>query len=367
MSGIFDYLKWRGDIPMSAVPLGDADKLILAELSYIDFLCDAPTPIAKLCEDALKKIDILKESGAKLNIIHHKDDIKLLSELSVSERFRNLMIGHFHKQTDKKRESQFAAMTVYLPDDTVCVVFRGTDWSVVGWKEDFSMTYCDVLPAHELAVSYLKRIGGLHNGRIIVTGHSKGGNLAVYASAFCGEEISSRIVEVTSLDGPGFSENIINTPEYKAISEKVHTFMPKASVVATLFSRMGKFTVIESKAKGLMQHIPYNWCIEGAGFVAAAKRDGSGQLVEEALGSWIGSLTPDERRLFVDTVFSVFAKSDIEDLGDLLEGDNYRTLIRNYSSLDDTSKKMIGDTLARLKKCAKESLRELISEARRKK
>ncbi len=367
MSGIFDYLKWRGDILMSAVPLGDADKLILAELSYIDFLCDEPTPLGQLCEDVLRKIEILKESGARLGIIHHRDDIKLLEALAVSERFKGLKIGHCEKKTDKKRESQFAAMTVFLPDDTVCVVFRGTDWSVVGWKEDFNMTYCDVLPAHELAVSYIKRIGSLHSGKIVVTGHSKGGNLAVYASAFCGKDISDRISEVTSLDGPGFSENVINTPEYRAISEKVHTFMPKASVVATLFSRMGRFTVIESKATGLMQHIPYNWCIEGAGFVAAAKRDGSGQLVEEALGSWIASLTPDERRLFVDTVFSVFAKSDIEDLGDLLDGDNYRTFIKNYGSLDDSSKKMISDTLARLRKCAKESLRELILEARRKK
>ncbi len=366
MSGIFDYLKWRGDIPMSAVPLGDADKLILSELSYVEFTNDAPIQLGELCSEMLKKIEVIKESRAPFKLVHHKNDIRLLAELSVSPRFKELRLGHVEKYTDKKNESQFAAMTVYLPNDTVCCVFRGTDWSLVGWKEDFNMTYCDVLPAHERAVEYMKRIGYIHDGKIITTGHSKGGNLAIYASAFCGGEISGRIIDITSLDGPGFSEKLINTPEYKAIADKVHTYMPKASIVGTLFSRMGKFTVIESKARGFMQHIPYNWSIEGPGFVAAAKRDGSGQLVEDALNDWINSLTADERKLFVDTVFSVFAKSDIDELGDLLDGENHRAIIKNYNKLDDDSKKMISDMLVKLRECAKVSLRELISEAKRK-
>ena len=366
MAGIFDYLRWRGDIPMSAVPICDADKLILSELVYVEFTNDAPTPIGELCEMMLKKIEVVRESGAKFSLVHHKRDIKLLEMLSKSERFRDLRLGHVEKYTDKKAESQFAAMTVYLPDDTAACVFRGTDWSIVGWKEDFNMTYCDVLPAQSRAVAYLKRIGTIHDGRIITMGHSKGGNLAVYSSAFCGGEIARRITDITNLDGPGFSEKTVTSPEYKAIEDKIRTFMPKASVVGAIFARMGKFTVVESKATGIMQHIPYNWSIEGAGFVIAAKRDGSGQLAEDALNDWIKSLTTDERRLFVDTLYSVFASTDIDELGDLLDGGNYRTLIKNYNSLDEDSKKMIGDILLKLRNCAKTSLLELISEARKK-
>ncbi len=366
MANIFDYLKWRGDIPMTAVPFTVADRLILAELSYVEFANDGPLPIGDLCRDMLKKIDIIKQSGAKMSLIHHKQDLKLMEALIESPRFSGLLLGHCEKRTDKGREEQFAAMTVYLPNDTAACVFRGTDWSLVGWKEDFNMAYCDVLPAQESAVAYLNRIGNIHDGKIVTLGHSKGGNLAVYASAFCNEEVSKRIVDVTSLDGPGFCDRVLNSPEYRFLSDKVHTYIPKASIVGTLLSRMGKFSIIESKGTGVIQHVPYNWQIMGADFVIAAKRDGSGQLVEDALNDWIKSMTADERRTFIDTVWSVLSATDMDELGDLLDGDNYRAIQKKYKNLSDEERKLISEALNKLRESAKASLHELLKESRKK-
>lgn len=366
MTNVFDYLKWRGDITMSAVPLCDADKLVLSELCYVEFTNDGPEPLGKLCREMLKKIEVIKESGAKLKLIHHKLDIKLMEALVDCPRFCDLLIAHCEKRTDKNREEQFAAMTVYLPRDTAAVVFRGTDWSLVGWKEDFNMAYCDVLPAQESAVRYLNRIGNLHDGRIVTMGHSKGGNLAVYASAFCNEDVSRRIAEITSLDGPGFSEKTLNSYEYRRIENKVQTYMPKASIVGSLFARLGKFSIIESKGAGVLQHVLFNWAIEGPGFVVAARRDGSGQLVEGALNDWINSLEPEQRRTFIDTVWSVIASADIDDFGDLLDGESYRVIQKNFKNLSEEQRSMISETLTRLRECAKGSLHELIRESRKK-
>lgn len=228
------------------------------------------------------------------------------------------------------------------------------------------MAYCDVLPAQETAVSYLNRIGNLHDGRIVTLGHSKGGNLAVYASAFCESEVRGRITDVTSLDGPGFNERVMSSDEYRKISRKVRTFIPKASIVGTLFSRMGEFSIIESKGAGLMQHIPYNWEIMAADFVVAAKRDGTGQLVEGAIAEWINSMTADERRTFIDTAWSVLSSADIDEFTELFESGNYRTVQKNYKKLSEEQHKLIGEAMTKLRDSAKSSLRELLKEARKK-
>lgn len=364
MAGIFDYLKWRGDILMSAVPLTDADRLILSELSYIDFGNEEPKPLAQLCTEMLHKIEVIRKSGARMKLLHHKQDEELMRVLSQSPRFRELMIGHCESRISREREEQFAAMTVYLPDNSAACVFRGTDWSLVGWKEDFNMSYCEALPAQLSAVRYLARIGAVHGGELRVMGHSKGGNLAVYAAAFAPADIASRVVDITSLDGPGFCEVVMDSPEYAAIADKVRTFMPKASIVGVLFSRTGRFTVIESRASGVMQHIPYNWEIMGAGFITASEQDGSSQLVEDTLNDWIRTMTPKERKKFIDTVWSVLADLKIDEFYELLDGKNARAIIKNYAALDEEARTLIGETLAKLRTCAKASLRELISAGR---
>ncbi len=367
MPGIFDCLKWRGDIPMTAVPLCDADRLILSELAYIDFAVTEPRPLGELCLEMLKKIEVIRESGAKMNLLHHKLDEKLLSMIPESERFRGLAVGQCESRTSKEREEQFGAMTVILPDGGVVCVFRGTDWSLVGWKEDFNMSYSEALPAQLSAVAYLNKIGGIYNGPIHVTGHSKGGNLAVYSAAFANPSVRDRVVDVASMDGPGFCEAVMESAEYAAVSGKVRTFMPKASIVGVLFSRTGRFTVIESRASGVMQHIPYNWEIMADGFVTASEQDGSSQLVEDAMNQWIRAMSVEDRRKFIDTAWSVLADLKIDEFSELLEGKNVKAVFKNYAALDEDSRKLLSETMAKLRECAKGSLRELYGAARKKK
>lgn len=366
MAGIFDYLKWRGDISLSQVPLTDADRLILAELAYVDLVAEEPIPLADICVNALKRQTVISDSGSSHSLFHFKKDEKLLRELIKSPRFCEINIGYFESQYSKKREEQFAAMTAFLPDGRAAVVFRGTDWSLVGWKEDLNLAYSNELPAQKSAAEYLVKIAKMHGGDIYVTGHSKGGNLAVYAAALAPEDIASRIIDVTSLDGPGFGESFMESSEYIRIKDRVRTYMPSASIVGAILSRTGKFSVIKSRSTGFAQHMPYNWEIMGGGFITDAQRDGTTQLAEVALNEWISSLSPDERKRFIDTVWSVFSNVGVEELADLFDGKNTRAIIKNYNSMDEESREYISQTLAKLRECMKVSFRELITETKKK-
>ena len=366
MAGIFDYLKWRGDLSFCAVALSDADRLIFSELSYIDLGAGEPELMPELCRKALKKQEIIKNSGSRQTLLHHKQDEKLLDILSKTPRYADVKIGFCESKTNKKREEQFGAMTVFLPDSSLLIVFRGTDWSLVGWKEDFNMAYSDDVPARKSALDYLVRVASVHDGKLHLTGHSKGGNLAIYAAIYAPAEISKRILDVTSLDGPGFSESLISSSEYAAMQDRIQTFMPSASIVGTLFSHTGKFAIIKSRGRGVMQHVLYNWEIMGGGFVTSAVRDGTSQLIETTLNDWLAGIPVDDRRKFIDTVWSVIAELGIDELGELLDGKNARAIIKNYHSLDEEARTLISDILTKLRESAKTSLADLISQAKKK-
>ena len=361
MADVFEYFPWRGDLSMQAAPFCDVDRLLLCELAYVDFDADVPRMLPKLCGEVLEKYAKLP-SQQKKKFFHLKQDERLLRELSASPRFGNCQVASCVSRFDPKAEQQFAAMTVLLPDDTAAVVFRGTDWSLIGWKEDINMAYCDLLPSQESAVEYLRMIGEKYKFPLRIMGHSKGGNLSIFASSFSGEEIASRILEVTSLDGPGFGETVLASAGYQRIADRVRTILPRSSIVGALFTRTGKFSVVESKATPLTQHITYYWEIMGGNFVTVAERDGTSQLLESAVNEWIRSLEPAQRKKFIDTVWSLLASTDITELGELLDGKNAMTVIKNYQTLDEESKRLIGETLSRLRDCTKDSLRELINQ-----
>ncbi len=364
MSGIFDYLKWRGDIPMLQVPLCDADRLILSELSYIDYFTEEPVTVAEFCRLALKKLSVLRENGIKTGVLHHARDEKLLSELMKAERFSTLLIGHSEEKINKNIEEQFAAVTVIFPSGSIAVVFRGTDWSAVGWKEDFNMAFSRELPAQHSAVMYLERIAQKYDGSISVFGHSKGGNLAVYASAMCDPAVRRRITDVTSLDGPGFTDSFFESEGYREISPRVTTFMPKSSIVAAFFTASGKFTVIKSKVAGLLSHIPYNWEIIGGGFVST-ERDITTAHISTALNEWIASLTVEERRKFINVLWSLVEKADVNELQDLFLGRNTVAILNGYRQLDDASKRMVRETLDKLRELAKGYLRDVLTHSKK--
>ncbi|MBQ5777271.1 MAG: DUF2974 domain-containing protein, partial [Oscillospiraceae bacterium] len=242
MADCFDYLEWRGDIPFAVSGINEIDGMILSRFAYSPFELVASGGKMTIGEASEKLLEIEDLERYLVS----KRDKELLSALPGADRFSDLVFFGYENIMDKESETQFSAVTVKLSPGLYYVAFRGTDDTFVGWKENFNMSFTFPVPAQALAVQYLEKIARRVHGKIICGGHSKGGNLAVYAAAFCKKSVQNRIAAVENFDGPGFDARVLSDPGYVAIRERVRTFVPKSSVVGMLLSHEEEYTIVDS-------------------------------------------------------------------------------------------------------------------------
>ena len=261
MANIFDYLIWRGDLPLSVSPFNEVDGAVFARLSYLPFElimpCDSPVSVT-IADAAAALISLnIKKPGS----LRKENDAKLLEMLLNSRRFRDIELFGYSHLFDAATQTQFSAVTFRPSKNKLYVFFRGTDSTLVGWKEDFNMCFVCPVPAQSNAVDYLNRIAASNGGDITVGGHSKGGNLAVYASAFCEQAARRRITHIYNYDGPGFTEDVLNSDSYKSICVLVNTFVPQSSVVGMLLGHEEKYTIIHSTESGILKRSTTAACL----------------------------------------------------------------------------------------------------------
>ena len=354
MNNILDYIKWRGDLLMEKVPFCDVDALILSQLVYTrltDIVSEdfdgEPVTIGAAGRIALAEPERLKQD--------EDDDLwKLAVE---SARFKDLVLTGHIDHFDIESEKQFSAVTVLLPDGKAAIVYRGTDLTIVGWKEDFNMSFADFVPAQEEAVNYLNAAAkALADREFYVCGHSKGGNLAVYGSAFCQADIRHRILQVRNFDGPGFSQENIEKPGMRAILPKTRTFLPQSSVVGMLLEHEEEFTVIHSKSIGLMQHDLYTWEIMGGGFVVEEETTDSSQFIDKALKQWLQNMPKEKREGFVETVFSILDDCDAVTLKELFSKRNALTVMKNLTGMEAGERELIQEGMHILRRSVRKTL-----------
>ncbi len=348
MTDIFDYLDWRGDLSFEADKLNEADGAVLARFSYVPFeyLPDPP-------RDGFRTIEELAREALGNPAFDGKwkfRDEELMAALAPSVRYGKLEAGLFEERFDEKIETQFSAITVKLSEGLYFVVFRGTDNTVVGWKEDLNMSYLCPIPGQLLAVEYLRRVAERLDGRLILGGHSKGGNLAVFAGAFCGEEIQGRIDAVYNYDGPGFFEDILKSPGYQAICPKIHTFIPQSSVVGMLLDHGESSAVVHSGESGLHQHDLYSWEIRGPRFVHLGTITGGSRFVDMALKGWIAEMTPEQFEQVAGAVYTVMEETNAHTLHEMRENwmDTAVSMIRSVGNMDENTRRVAIESIKML-------------------
>ncbi len=306
MSNILDYLYWRGDLPLSVSPFNDVDNLILSQASYIQPECAGVTfgcyTVRDFAEAVLK-------CDAAFGTMSLENNRRMLELMAGGERFSDAVVCRYAHAVDRESEKQFAAMTFLLSDGIPYIAFRGTDNTMIGWKEDFNMAYLPVVPAQKAALEYLIQEAGEHPGPLRVGGHSKGGNLAVYAAACAPQDIQERIVSIYSNDGPGMSDDCFCSEGYGRIAGKIHSIIPDFSIVGMLLREHAGYKVARSSATGLMQHDPFTWEAARDGFVLAEGLSPSSQRLDETLDAWMAGVTPTEREELVECLFSVFGEA----------------------------------------------------------
>ena len=321
MANILEYLDWRGDIPFSVSPFNEVDNLILAEICYTDFEgVMTQDDTLSIVEAARLYFEIHTEEEVVNRDLFFKLAPIILKKASESERFKDVMLKNYINLISVTREEQYSAVTFVLPGDMIYVAFRGTDNTIVGWKEDFNLFFMNETAGQKRAVEYINYYFKDDPRSLMFGGHSKGGNFAVYAAAFCDRDIQDRIVNVYSNDGPGFREEIIKKRGYKRILPRVTSILPEESLVGVMLSNRYENKIIKADAKGIGQHDPMTWQVYGKGFVEADKRTEVSRVVDNTMMKWLSEMSDEDRAVFTDSIFSTLDTTGARTLGELSEG-----------------------------------------------
>ena len=327
MADMLDYLDWFGDIPLAEVPFNEVDNAILSQLAY----CAVEGVVPTVEEGGAIS---MAEADARYRQLHDKESIYgsagvispytalLPGRLGNCTRFCDAQLSCLYSHLDAATAEQFCAFHIALDDGSTYVAFRGTDDTLVGWREDFEMTY-GVVTSQRSAVDYLNSTCASGSGPLLVGGHSKGGNLAIYGAALCEAPIQNRITHVWNNDGPGFDQGILPAEKLATIQGRISTFVPVFDVVGQLLSVTQDAKIVESDATGIMQHSAMSWQVMGTQFVAADPQEllPAAVSLNQAFDRWLSETTEQERKHVFTAFFDALAAIPVTTLSDLMSGD----------------------------------------------
>lgn len=321
MTNTFDYLDWRGDLSFSASPFCEVDMFICSQLSTPDYSGIVPKegrPVP-LCDVAEKYFSCHTEDVGSLGVLQSTSVLPMLRALAGTERYRNARLCGPENIVDLENEEQFCAVTVLLPDGTMCVSFRGTDDTIIAWKEDFNLATKPIVPAQIDARKYLVNAASAHRGKIRVCGHSKGGNLAVFAAASVPKRVRNRILQVVSFDGPGFSDAFLSSPGYLEIKDRIVTVLSQNSLVGTLLSTAGSTEIVHSCKSGPMAHDGFSWEVKGTEFVKEEALSETSLSFDRLMDETLSGLSTEEKQAFVDELFGTLLATGAETITDFMK------------------------------------------------
>ena len=349
MPNVFDYLDWRGDITVSELPLGEIDSLILSLICYVDFEDIIPTDHAtsvQLLSAAKQYLRRHRGEQAYIGAIVPPSIVTLLAKAAKTKRFGNMRISGYVDIVDHENEAQFSAMTFHLGDGGICVAYRGTDDTLVGWKENFNMSFMETVPAQAAATKYLDDTARALSGGIYVSGHSKGGNLAVYASVKCHAAAKERIVQTYNNDGPGFNAAFIEGADYQYMKRKIRTLIPESSVVGLLLEHEETYEIVKSSQTGLLQHDATSWELMGGKFIYLDSLSEESMRLDKTLKSWLAEMDMSQRAEFVDAIYESLSSTNATTLTDI--STDKLKLIKAWGKLSDENKNVITKTVKTL-------------------
>lgn len=361
---VFDYLRWRGDLTFAQDPFNEVDNLILCIICYLNFrrfddLCSKDPASAIRIGDIYRRMTE-KDEQLGLSAMSY---LPLMEQAANTKRFADVALFASEYDYDESKEMQFEAISFLLPDQSVFVSYMGTDTTLIGWKENFNMSFLAAVPAQQRAAAYANEIARACPDRMLrIGGHSKGGNLAVWAAVHLEAAVRDRqLLAAYNNDGPGFRKGLLDTEEYHMVASRLYTFIPEASIVGMLLEHAEDYEVIESSNRALMQHEPLSWSVEGNHFVYLGQRSQLGQLSDDVLQGWIDSMTTQERREFTDALFEIIGgENKIRTLDELRSGGlaSQTALLRGYIGADEKKRKIINEIFRRLATDIREELKK---------
>ena len=343
MGIIFDYLDQVAYDSIYDTPFNELDMLMLTEITYLPFDQIVSNQIAPDCTCRL--FEAAEKLPQDLSMLVTKNRLKLLEKIASSTRFKNIKLMGYVNDIDPDVQKQFAAMIFKIKPDSYVLTFRGTDDSIIGWKEDFHMTYMDQVPAQKTAVNYLRKAMDALAGQFILTGHSKGGNLASYAASQIEPEYQERIQIIYSYDAPGLNHSVITSQGYQTISGKIKRYIPQGSIVGMMLETPKQAQIVKSTAiGGLAQHDTFTWQISDQTFVLLDNLNPDSLQVDKTLKNWVDSVSDEELKDFFDLFFGLILDAGISSINDLTKLENFNKILavfENANALTDEEREML--------------------------
>lgn len=344
MGNIIDYVEEYGKYSLLERPFNEVDSLVLCQLTYLSYgefvsgIKEEGHPVS---------IQLIYRHPGRDKILddywYRQNNKTLFEAVARSRRFGTLKMNYYVNIINEEEQTQFCAMTYVLEDKNIYLAYRGTDATIVGWKEDLNLAFSRPLNSQKLATEYMNQVAGYIAGEFYAGGHSKGGNLAVYAAMNCKEETREKLLRVFNHDGPGFRPEIRQQGHYEEIKDRIVKFIPRSSLVGTILEDQRDFEILESYGVGMLQHNAYSWKVEGNAFVRAQNMSQGKLRRDAALNEWILSLTEEETHAFVDTLYEVVAASEASNVFQF--GADWKKCLQHVleaaREVDDDTKKAI--------------------------
>lgn len=322
MANIIDYLDWRGDIPFSVSPFNEVDNIVFTQFSFIDLEGILPSRISEgrmpLHEAVERYFEAHPDESTSMGLIVPAATRTLMRRMAQCERYKNIELAGFVNRIDENVQKQFCALTILINEREAYIVYRGTDDTLVGWKENFNMSFMQAIPAQLDAVDYLNHAAvDIPHQRLYVGGHSKGGNLAIYAAIHCEEAVKNRIIWVYSNDGPGYRREVVDSSVYRQMESRIVNIVPQSAVIGRLLEHDEHYIVVQSSATGLWQHDAFSWDVLGTSLVKAPALTKDSLRIERALKKWIAEMDDAQCEKFVDSFYQVLTSTNAKTLTDL--------------------------------------------------
>lgn len=339
MANINDYLLWRGDLPInSKYKFNEVDSMIMARFSYLRF--------DKIKMKKEETIGSIAEKMTKLedNEFRYNGDKEMITYLGMSKRFKDLVVTDYEKLDNKEFVKQFGAITIHLSDKELYVSFLGTDSTIIGWQEDFNMTFLSNVPCQIAGLDYLNKIAEKYSDcKIRLGGHSKGGNVAIYSALRTDKLVQNRIIKVYNYDGPGLNKDVLKKYARQDVMKKMETYIPQDSIIGRLLIHKEKTSVIYSTENGIYQHDLFSWQVLKDCPIEVQENTQKSEEIHELVVNWFENTTNEQRKIFVCTVFDLFYSTEAKSFGEISKTltTSLPKILKKYGALEKNDKDVL--------------------------
>lgn len=349
---LLSFVDKYGCYTFDEVSFTEVDNVILSMLSYLNL--EGIVSSNRYNPQKLKKVgDIFFGMYSKKDakVLATRNAIKLLRDIMNTRRYGDLLLYNYIYKSSG--DNQFCALTIELNKKLVFVSFEGTDHLISGWKEDFMMAYKFPVLAQRMAIDYVNRNFLFRRKKIILGGHSKGGNLALVAGMYANFLVKDKIINIYNNDGPGLLRKQFESKEYESIKTKIVHIVPNYSVFGLLLNHGDDFEVVRSFKKSIYAHDTMTWVVKDKTFERVELSPFSKKLDVNLL-EFVKGYEEEQREKHVMELFKVFERANIVSLVDIAE--NKKLIFKFISEskeIDDDTKVFLRKVIVIIFECIK--------------